>query len=202
MQPEPDAAASAATADPETVTRLLSDAASGDRRAMEELLAAVYGQLRAIANQRMAGERRDHTLQPTALVHEAYVRLLGKPGTQFESRGHFFRAAAEAMRRILIDHARARKADRRGGGKPVLSITSAADVAADADPAGFLALDDAMTRLEGANPEAASVARLRFYAGLTNEGAAEALGMSPRTARRGWAFARGWLRETLERERV
>src|SRR5438105_5115566 len=126
------------------VTRLLNAAAAGDVNARGELLELVYEHLRAIAHQRMAGERQAHTLQATALVHEAYLRLLGKPDVQWAGRGHFFRAAAEAMRKILIDHARARNADKRGGGKAALSISSVADLAAEIDPAGFLALDDAL----------------------------------------------------------
>jgi RNA polymerase sigma factor (TIGR02999 family) len=163
-------------------------------------LTLVYGQLRAIAQQRMAGERRSHTLQATALVHEAYVRLLGREDIQWADRGHFFRAAAEAMRKILIDHARAKNADKRGGGKAALAIANVADLAADGDSAGILALDDAMVRLEQVDAQAAAVVRLRFYAGLSEEAAAQALDISERTVRRDWAFARGWLRETLERD--
>lgn len=187
-------------ADSCAVTMLLRAAADGDERAPERLLELVYGQLRAIAQQRMADERRGHTLQATALVHEAYVRLLGRDGVEWAGRGHFFRAAAEAMRKILIDHARARNADKRGGGRKALSIVNVADLAEDEDPAGFLALDEAMVRLEGADEQAAEVVRLRFYAGLSVEETADALGVSPRTVRRDWAFARAWLRETLQRE--
>src|SRR5262249_6903640 len=156
--------------------------------------------LRAIAQQRMAGERASHTLQATALVHEAYLRLLGRQGIEWAGRAHFFRAAAEAMRKILIDHARARKADKRGGGNAALAIGSVLALAADADPRGILALDDAMVRLEHVDAQAAAVVRLRFYAGLGEEAVAETLSISGRTVRRDWAFARGWLRETLERE--
>src|SRR5690606_34233541 len=129
-----------AAADTETpaVTMLLRAAADGDAHAPQQLLELVYAQLRAIAQQRMAGERRGHTLQATALVHEAYVRLLGRDGVEWAGRGHFFRAAAEAMRKILIDHARARNADKRGGGRKALSIVNVADLAEDEDPAGFL----------------------------------------------------------------
>jgi RNA polymerase sigma factor (TIGR02999 family) len=182
------------------VTRLLNAAAAGDGDAPARLLDLVYSQLRAIAQQRMAGERRSHTLQATALVHEAYVRLLGRDGIEWTGRGHFFRAAAEAMRKILIDHARARNADKRGGGKAALSIINVADLAEEADPAGILALDDAMVRLGRVDQQAADVVRLRFYAGLSVEATAEALAISPRTVRRDWSFARAWLREALERE--
>ncbi len=182
------------------VTILLKAAAEGNAAAPNKLLELVYGQLRAIAQQRMGGERRSHTLQATALVHEAYVRLLGREDIQWQGRAHFFRAAAEAMRKILIDHARAKNADKRGGGKAALAIANVADLAADSDSAGILALDDAMLRLEQVDSQAAAIVRLRFYAGLSEEAVAEALGISERTVRRDWAFARGWLRDALERE--
>jgi RNA polymerase sigma factor (TIGR02999 family) len=164
------------------------------------MLALVYDQLKAIARQRMAGERPAHTLQATALVHEAYIRLLGKSDVPWTGRGHFFRAAAEAMRRILIDHARSRNADKRGGGRSALEIMNVADLAEGVDFSGILALDEAMSRLERVDAQAAAVVRLRFYAGLDVETVAESMDMSPRTVRRDWAFARAWLRETLERE--
>jgi RNA polymerase sigma factor (TIGR02999 family) len=133
-------------------------------------------------------------------VNEACVRLLGRPGAAWNGRKHFFHAAAQAMRQILIDHARARNADKRGGGRAALSIASVADLADSSDPSGFLALDDAISRLEKVDALAASVVRLRFYAGLEPAEVAEAIGASERTVRREWAFARGWLREALERE--
>ncbi len=182
------------------VTRLLNAVSAGELEAPDELLERVYGFLHNIARQRMAGERNSHTLQATALVHEAYIRLLGSPDLEWSSRGHFFRAAAEAMRRILIDHARARNADKRGGGKAALSITGVADLASEADPAGILALDDAILRLEKVDAQAATVVRLRFYAGLSDADVANALAVSERTVRRDWAFARGWLRDALERD--
>jgi RNA polymerase sigma factor (TIGR02999 family) len=159
----------------------------------------VYTQLLAIARQRLAGERPDHTLQATALVHEAWLKIHGDRPVDWGGRAQFFAAAAEAMRRILIDHARARRADKRGGGRRALSITGVADLAADYDPDGFLALDDAILRLEDVDRQAAAVVRLRFYAGLSEGEVAQALGLSERTARREWAFARGWLRDALER---
>jgi RNA polymerase sigma factor (TIGR02999 family) len=182
------------------VTRLLNAAAAGDSHASNELLSVIYENLRGIAAQRMAGERPGHTLQATALVHEAYIRLLGKPDAQWTGRGHFFRAAAEAMRKILIDYARARNADKRGGGKAALQISGVADLAPEADPSGFLALDDAILRLEKVDAQAAAVVRLRFFAGLNEQAVAEALEISERTVRREWAFARGWLRDALERD--
>lgn len=179
------------------LTQLLQAAAAGDSKASDALLETVYDHLRAIARQRMAGERSSHTLQATALVHEAYVRLLGRDDVLWAGRVHFFRAAAEAMRKILIDHARARNADKRGGGRSVLSITSVADLAADADPDCIESLDDAVCRLEAVDPQAAMVVRLRFYAGLSEAAIAEALALSERTVRREWSFARAWLRDAL-----
>jgi RNA polymerase sigma factor (TIGR02999 family) len=182
------------------VTCLLNAVAAGDPNAPNELFELIYDQLRAIAQRRMAADRPGHTLQATALVNEAYLRLLGKSGAAWAGRGHFFRAAAQAMRQILIDHARAHKADKRGGGRAALSISNVADLATTADPAGFLALDEAILRLEKVDALAASVVRLRFYAGLRAAEVADALGASERTVRREWAFARGWLRDALERE--
>ena len=182
------------------VTRLLTAVAAGDPQAPSQLLDIIYEHLRAIARARMAGERRGHTLQATGLVHEAYLRLLGRADVQWTGREHFFRAAAEAMRKILIDYARVRNADKRGGGKAALSISGVADLAADVDPSGILALDDAILRLERVDAQAAAIVRLRFYAGLNEHEVAESLGASERTVRRDWAFARGWLRDALWRE--
>jgi RNA polymerase sigma factor (TIGR02999 family) len=159
----------------------------------------VYTQLLAIARQRLASERRDHTLQATALVHEVWLKIQGERPVEWGGRAQFFAAAAEAMRRVLIDHARARQTEKRGGGRRVLSITGVADLAEDYDPDGFLALDDAIVRLEGVDRQAAAVVRLRFYAGLSEADVSEALGLSVRTVRREWAIARGWLRNALER---
>src|SRR5262245_41025377 len=183
----------------EQVTRLLNAASAGDPNAPQALFELIYDQLRLIAQKRMAAERPGHTLQATALVNEACIRLLGNPGAVWAGRGHFFAAAARAMRQILIDHFRARQAEKRGG-KAALSITNVADLAATTDPAGFLALDDAILRLEKVDTVAASVVHLRFYAGLQPAEVAETLGVSERTARRAWAFARGWLRDALEHE--
>lgn len=196
------------------VTRILRDAAAGEPGAQDRLLAVVYNELRQVAGRLMEQERKGHTLQPTALVHEAYLRLLGKDEAQFESRGHFFRAAAEAMRKILIDHARRRGTQKRGGGRAALALSDVGTFLAGQDPAGasgsspecgdgwdgLLALDEAISRLEVVDPGAAEVVRLRFFAGLGESAVAAALGVSERTVRRDWAFARGWLREALERD--
>lgn len=159
------------------------------------MLARVYEQLRAHAQKQMNAERPGHTLTATALVHEAYVILLGPRRMPFEVEAHFYTAAAQAMRRILVDHARAKKA--RGG--PAAQLTELPDVEslADRDPEQILAVDAAVTRLEAEDPEAATVVRLRFYAGLSVDQAAEALGISPRTAARLWTFARATLHRIL-----
>ncbi len=157
-----------------------------------ELLDAVYQQLRAIAQQRMMAENAGHTLQATALVHEAFFRI-GKDRTvPFKSRAHFFATAAEAMRCILIDHARAKGAAKRGGGARRTPL-SVVDLAAECDLGEILALDEALRRLEVVEPDVANVVRLRFFAGLSGEDTAEALGISARQVDRIWAYARAWL---------
>jgi RNA polymerase sigma factor (TIGR02999 family) len=193
--------------DPGDFTRELRAAASGNRQAGERLLPMVYGELRALARARMRCERKDHTLQATELVHEAYLRLAGGTPVEWEGRGHVFAAAAEAMRRILIEHARARSRVKRGGdeqGRPAkklpLTLAGIADLAADADPEEILALDDAMERLEARDARMGQVVRLRFYAGLSIEETAAALGVAPRTAKRDWTFARAWLYRELAGE--
>ncbi|QOV87557.1 ECF-type sigma factor [Humisphaera borealis] len=169
-----------------------------------ELLPLVYDQLRKLARQRMAGERIGHTLQATALVHEAFLRIVGpqsngsqNTGPKFSNVGHFYRAAAEAMRRILIEHARAHATDKRGGGVHRLSFTTVLDLAAAPDPEEILAFDDALSRLESQAADAAAIVRLRFYAGLSVEETAESLGISPRQVNREWQFARAWLYREL-----
>lgn len=184
----------------EQVTQLLRAAADDDPHARSALYSLVYDQLRAIAQRRMAAEPGGHTLQATALVNEACIRLLGKPDATWHGRAHFFRTAAQAMRQILIDHARAQNTNKRGGGRAALSISNVAELAMTDDPSGFLALDEAILRLEQVDAFAVSVVRLRFYAGLQEAEVAQALGASERTVRRAWVFARGWLRDALERE--
>lgn len=156
------------------------------------LVEAVYDQLRAIAQQRMAEENAGHTLQATALVHEAFLRIGQERKVAFQNRAHFFAAAAEAMRRIVIDHARAKNAAKRGG-TAKRTPHSIVDLAADSDPAQILMLDEALVRLEQAEPDAAAVVRLRFFAGLTGDETAEALGVSPSHVDRVWVYARAWL---------
>jgi RNA polymerase sigma factor (TIGR02999 family) len=174
------------------VTRILSDLRQGDDHAAAQLLPLVYDELRKLAQHRMCGERSDHTLQSTALVHEAYLRLVGNHEVEWASRAHFFHAAAEAMRRILIEHARAKKGPQRGGGRTRLPL-DVLDLATEADPTQIMALDEAISRLEQKDAAAARVVRLRFYAGLGVEEVAKAIGASPRTVKRDWAFARAFL---------
>ena len=161
------------------------------------LAAAVYAQLRAIAQKQMQGERRRHTLSATALVDEAYLKL-APGGVRPEDKAAFYLAAAGAMRRILIDHARARGADKRGGSwKRLESVEGVGDLASGAEPEDFLALDDAVMRLEKVDPDSAAVVRLRFFAGLSGEQTAEVLRISARQVDREWAYARAFLLKEL-----
>jgi RNA polymerase sigma factor (TIGR02999 family) len=180
------------------VTRILSAIEQGDPQAAAQLLPLVYAELRQLAAQRMAQENPGQTLQATALVHEAYVRLAGaEPGRQWRSRGHFFAAAAEAMRRILIDNARRKQRQKRGGDR-VRQDLDVVDLAAPESPEDLVALDEALTKLAAADRAAADVVRLRFFAGLPIPEVAEVLGISPRTADRLWAYARAWLHQEIQ----
>jgi len=163
----------------------------------EELLSQVYQELRRLAHHRMKAERPDHTLQSTALVHEAYARLVGNGEVDWKNRAHFFHAAAEAMRRILIEHARARSGPKRGGGRVRIPL-DVLDLATQDDPGQILALEEAISRLEQKDAQAARVVRLRFYAGLSVEETAKAIGISERTVKRDWAFARAFLVRALD----
>jgi RNA polymerase sigma factor (TIGR02999 family) len=184
------------------VTRLLNDAASGDARAAAELLPLVYEELRRLARQKMGQERAGHTLQATALVHEAYLRLVdGNTARNWEGRWHFFAAAAEAMRRILVDQARRHGRIKRGGGVagPRHRIDLAnVEVAVDEPPDELLEVDEGLTALAAEHPEKAQLVKLRYFAGLTIEEAAEATGVSVATANRQWAYARAWLFKHLQ----
>lgn len=185
---------------PPDVTRLLREMDAGSEQARSELLTAVYQQLRGIAAARMAAEGSRRTLQATELVHEAWLRLGGPDGggLGWANRRHFFGAAALAMRRILIEHARRRDCAKRGGNRPVQAIGNVLDLAEEAAPEAVLALDEALAGLERESPDAHQVVMLRFFAGLPVEDCAAALDCSPRTVLRQWAFARAWLARALE----
>jgi RNA polymerase sigma factor (TIGR02999 family) len=174
------------------ITRLLERVQTGDRSAADELLPLVYSQLRAMACRQMATERNGHTLNATALVHEACIKLLGRANLDLPSRGAFFASVGEAMRQILVDHARSRATVKRGGNRARLPL-SIADLAVPENFELTLILDDAFLRLQEYHPEMAEVVRLRFFAGLTVQQTAEALGVSEATVKRRWTWARAWL---------
>jgi RNA polymerase sigma factor (TIGR02999 family) len=176
-----------------TVTRLINQAGAGDARAAASLLPLVYDRLRELARRRMRAERPDQTLQATALVHEAYLRLVDRDAVQrWDSRWHFYAAAAEAMRRILVERARRRGRLKRGGTMKRVELDPA-ELTVDEPPEELLALDEALDRLAERHPEKAQLVKLRYFAGLTIEEAAASLGVGTSTADRHWAFARAWL---------
>jgi RNA polymerase sigma factor (TIGR02999 family) len=182
------------------VTRILSALEQGEPQAAEQLLPLVYDELRRLAARRLARERPGQTLQPTALVHEAYLRLVDTEQVRgWDSRGHFFAAAAEAMRRILVERARRRGRLRHGGGLRRLDLAEMEVAVGPSDDEQILQLDGALDRLAAVRPQAAQLVKLRFFSGLSAEEAAPMVGLSPRTARRLWAFARAWLRRDMER---
>ncbi|MCB1738725.1 MAG: sigma-70 family RNA polymerase sigma factor [Gammaproteobacteria bacterium] len=186
-------------------TLLMNAAAAGDRDAADALLPLVFEQLRGAAQNQMMAERPGHTLSATALVHEAYLKLAGPREVPWEGRGHFYAAAAEAMRRILIDHARAKAAHIRGGPearRAAVNLVSLPDPKSEHENSGFLILHDAISRLESVDPKAAQIVKLRYFAGLSIEQTASALGVSSPTVKRTWAFARGWLKEAIDSQRV
>ena len=179
------------------VTRILSAIEQGDARVAEQLLPLVYDELRKLAAAKLAKEKPGQTLQATALVHEAYLRLVGEGGGHhWDSRGHFFAAAAEAMRRILVENARRKRSLKRGGGL-VRQQLVAAELAAPEPREDLLALDEALSRLAAKDPTKAELVKLRYFAGLTGEQAARVLEISPATADRHWAFAKAWLRNEV-----
>ena len=176
-----------------TFTRLLNQARSGNAQASAELLPLVYEQLRALAAQKMRQERPDLTLQATALVHEAYVRLVDQTDIHsWDGRGHFFAAAAEAMRRILVENAHRKGRMKRGGDKQRVDL-DALELAVNDPPQDLLALDEALEELSRKHPQEAQLAKLRYFAGMTVEDAALAMGIPARTAARSWTYARAWL---------
>ena len=179
------------------VTRILSAVEQGDPHAAEQLLPLVYEELRKLAAQRLAQEAPGQTLQATALVHEAYLRLVGASGCAWDSRRHFFAAAAEAMRRILIENARRKKGLKHGGDLSRQELDEERPTAPEPRE-DLLALDAALTKLAAGHRQAADLVQLRYFAGMTLPEAARALGISPRTAGRLWAYARAWLRREIE----
>jgi len=181
------------------VTRILDAVQQGDLKAADELLPLVYDKLRWLAAGKLAQEKLGQTLQPTALVHEAWLRLVGAENQGFEGRGHFFAAAAEAMRRILIERAR-QKMSLKGGSRGERVELDELDVAAAADDDTLLVVDEAIAKLAQEDPDSAAFIKLRFFAGLTNAEAAQALGIPERTARRHWSFARVWLYREIRRQ--
>ena len=181
------------------VTQILSAIEKGDDQASSLLLPLVYDELRRLAACRMAHERSDHTLQPTALVHEAFLRLVGTGGGRhWDGRSHFFAAAAESMRRILIESARRRNAQKRGGGQGRRQLMDNDAIVDVQDDATILSLDEALTRLAGEDPRLAKMVELRYFTGLTIDETAEVLGVSPRTVKRNWTYARAWLRRAMD----
>jgi RNA polymerase sigma factor (TIGR02999 family) len=178
------------------VTALLERARSGDAAAEAELVPLIYGDLRRAAERLLRGEQRGHTLQPTDLVHEGYLKLVGAGMSDARSRRHFIALAARAMRQVLVDHARRRGANKRGAGQVEVRVTNA-DAGIDVDLAELIALDDALERLGKRNPRLSRVVELRFYAGLSEEEIAGVLGVTTRTVQRDWATARAWLYKEL-----
>jgi RNA polymerase sigma factor (TIGR02999 family) len=178
------------------ITSLLDRWGAGDPGAFDELLPLVYAELRRLADAYLRRERGDHTLQPTALVHEAYLRLTGLRTANFENRTHFYGAAATAMRRVLVDHARKRRTLKRGQGAP-LSLDDAPDVGIDMR-IDLVSLDDALEKLARVAPRPAKVVELRFFGGLSVEETATVLSVAPATVKRHWAFARAWLHRALD----
>ena len=182
----------------ETVTQLLHQAADGESRAARELLPLVYDELRALAGKYFVNERDNHTLQPTALVHEAYVRLVDQTSIRWQSRNQFFVVAAKAMRNILIDHARGKGRSKRGGGWSKVSLSDVQAGEDELDNLELIAIDDALQRLSGLDERKAQLVELRFFAGLKIEDAAEILGISRTTASEQWRMARAWLHRELK----
>lgn len=184
--------------DPSEVTRLLFELKTGNRAAEEQLIPLVYGELRRIASNRLRNESIHHSLQPTALVHEAYLRLTRIEQVDWQSRSHFFAVSATLMRRILVDHARANQARKRGDGIGTISLEDAIFAAPDREPE-ILALDDALERLAQLDERQSKIVELRFFAGMSEEETAHVLGISTRTVKRDWRTAKAWLFAELNR---
>jgi RNA polymerase sigma factor (TIGR02999 family) len=184
---------------PDDISRLLAEYREGDRDAIDRLMPLVYAELRRIAARSLRAERKEHTLQPTALVNEAYLRMVEQQNAVWQNRAHFLGCAARLMRNILVDHARAHRADKRGGRQ--LRVTLGEDLlTAEAREVDLLALDAALDRLAEQDEQKSRIVELRYFGGLSTEETAEVLGISDRTVKRAWALARAWLRRELERE--
>jgi RNA polymerase sigma-70 factor (ECF subfamily) len=181
------------------VTQLLADWSQGSLEAREALMPLVYNELRQLAASYLRRERSDHTLQATALVHEAYLRLVEQDNVSWQNRHHFFGAAANLMRRILVDHARAHMAEKRGSGLLKVALTEAIAMSQE-QPAELLALDESLTRLAAVDQQQGRIVELRVFAGLTVEETAEILGVSPATVKRDWAVAKAWLLREIRKE--
>ncbi len=177
---------------PNEVTQLLLDWSNGNQAALNQLMPLVYAELHRIARRYLAGQSAGHTLQPTALIHEAYFRLVGVTNSHWENRGHFFRVAAKAMRHVLIDHARAQLSLKRGGDQNGITLDEACTMSGDR-VASIVALDDALSDLHRLNQRQAAVVELKYFGGLTVEETAEALHISPETVMRDWRAAKAWL---------
>jgi len=180
------------------ITRLLTKLKGGNRQAESELVPLIYGELRRLARGYMRRERPDHTLQATALVHEAYLRLMEEQAVDWQGRAHFFAVAAQLMRRILVDHARARQAAKRGGDAPRISLEEDF-VYAEEKSGGLVDLDEALARLAELDPRQSRIVELRFFGGLSVEETAEVLGISARTVKRDWNVARAWLYKEISK---
>jgi len=180
------------------LTRLLDAVSEGNRSAVDQLLPVIYHELRALAQRRLAAERADHTLQATALVHEAYMKLIDQREVRWQNRAHFFGVAALAMRRILVNHAKSKGRIKRGGAGRKVELTDAAAVTNEPD-LDIIALDEAMKRLALVDERAARVVELRFFGGMNVEETAEALGIAPATVKRDWTIARAWLLREIQK---
>jgi RNA polymerase sigma factor (TIGR02999 family) len=181
------------------LTALLVQWSHGDRAAFERLLPKIYDECRRIASRQLRHEHREHTLDPTALVHEAYLRMVDQRNATWENRAQFFAVVAQVMRRILVDHARARYAKKRGGSVVLVSLEAAAAESSDPQVADILAIDDALGRLAARDPDQVRIIELRFFAGLSVEETAHVLARSPRTVKREWRLAKAWLYQELRK---
>jgi RNA polymerase sigma factor (TIGR02999 family) len=187
------------TSSPQEITRLLSDWSQGDKAALDKLTPLVYAELHHIARRQMSNERPGHTLQATALINEAYLKIAGQEGFGWQSRAHFFAVCAQVMRHILIDHARTHARDKRGGGAIHVSLDEAA-VSVEEQATDFIALDEALRALEALDPQKGRIIELRYYGGLSVEEVAEILKISPATVGREWRRAKAWLYHELKND--